>query len=111
MTLHYAVQMDSIDEILGSTLKINSADFSQTYFLSKYWWKYLGARPGQARLSTNISYCVWGFCAPQTFHVSFLDLPGHKIKQIAKIEFEEADGGREVGYFCVVVTVSVVQVC
>ena len=36
---------------------------------------------------------------------------GHKIKQIGNIEFEEADGGREVGYFCVVVTVSVVQVC
>ena len=51
----------------------------------------------QARLGTNLSYCVRGFCALQTFHVSFLDLPGHKIKQIANIEFEEADGGREGG--------------
>ena len=84
---HYAVQMNSIDEILRSTLKIkiNSADFNQTYFLSKYWWKYLRARPGQAQ-TDRIACGLFVLCRLFMFP---------SWTQIANIEFEEADGGRE----------------
>ena len=65
------------------------------------------AGPGQARHKHTIVLRA-GFLCSADFSCF---LPGQKIKQIANIEFEEADGGREGGYFGVVVTVSVVQVC
>ena len=84
-------------------LKINSADFNQTYFLSKYWWKYLGARPGQAQ-TYRIACGVFVLCRLFMF-------PSWTENKTNCQYWVWGGRWREVWYFCVVVTVSVVQVC
>ena len=86
-TTNYGVQMNPTDDILRSTLK--SAELISTKHI---FYPNIGgniSEPSQVRHKHIVLRA--GFLCSADFSCF---LPGHKIKQIANIEFEDADGGR-----------------
>lgn len=104
---HYAVQTANEFDWWNSTINLECWKLIQQISTKHIFYPNIGgniSEPGQARHKHIVLRA--GFLCSADFSCF---LPGHKLPILSLRR--QLEGGREVGYFCVDVTVSVVQVC